>query len=46
VASCTKAFRVKKKRKTRNQGRKRKAQLDNKGTTPDKATFFGDAKKD
>jgi hypothetical protein len=29
--------------KTRKMGRKRKNELENKGTTPSRAAFFGDA---
>jgi hypothetical protein len=46
VASSTKAFRVKKKRKSRNKGRERKAALEANGSTPTREDFFGDAKKD
>lgn len=40
MASSTKAFRVKKKRKGRRKGHDRKAALESKGTTPTREAFF------
>lgn len=42
MASCTKVFMTRVRFKTRNAGRKRKNHLDNHGTTPSQAAFFGD----
>jgi hypothetical protein len=43
VASPTKIYMTRVRLKTKNAGRKRKNRLENHGTTPSKAVFFGDA---
>lgn len=43
MASATKQFKQKKKRKTRTAGRGRKSALQAQGTTPTKEVFFGDS---
>ena len=45
MASSTSSYTLKKKHKMRSSGRKRKNDLDTRGTTPTRATFFGDAPK-
>lgn len=45
MASPTKVYTTRIKLKTRKAGRKRKNKLQNHGTTPTKAAFFGDAPK-
>ena len=42
VASVTKVFMTRVRLKTRNAGRKRKNALENHGTTPTRAAFFGE----
>jgi hypothetical protein len=42
VASPTKIYMTRVRLKTKNAGRKRKNRLENHGTTPSKAVFFGD----
>jgi hypothetical protein len=42
MASPTKITKFRRKRKIAKQGRKRKAALRTKGTTPSKKTLFGD----
>lgn len=44
MASCTKVYKARKALKKKKAGRKRKNKLAKHGTTPDKATFFGDKK--
>lgn len=43
MASPTAIYMTRVRLKTKKAGRKRKNQLNNKGTTPTKAAFFGDA---
>ena len=43
MGSIMKTFKARKKNKTRNLGRARKAALQNKGSTPSKAEVFGDS---
>lgn len=43
MASCTKVYMTRVRLKTRKAGRKRKNALENHGTTPSKAAFFGEA---
>jgi hypothetical protein len=43
VASPTKVYMTRARIKSRKAGRKRKNRLENNGTTPTRAAFFGDA---
>ncbi len=43
VASLTTIYMTRVRLKTHKMGRKRKNQLENRGTTPTRAAFFGDA---
>lgn len=45
MASITKVYMTRVRLKTAKAGRKRKNRLENHGTTPTRAAFFGDAPK-
>jgi hypothetical protein len=45
VASATAVYMTRVRLKKHKSGRKRKNQLNNKGTTPTQSAFFGDGKK-
>jgi len=44
VASLTRVYMTRVRLKERKMGRKRKNQLENRGSTPSRAVFFGDEK--
>lgn len=45
MGSVTRIYMTRVRLKTRKMGRKRKNQLENRGTTPTQAAFFGDTAK-
>ena len=46
MASATKAYKVKKRTKSKNAGRDRKKELAKQGSTPSAAVLFGDVPAD